>query len=320
MSAWVIDLLRRGIKPAALGIISGAYDTHYSNYAYMDIHDREQLQPYVAALPRMALTNYYHQGRLAMDDFEQGTRPEELYEKAAEFARTTYAHHATVRPGNPPDEVLEQLVDYIGFSKEVLLERNLRIDPDFFCKNYIPDKQLSALDTRFSVTKPFRGRIDPLIDATEMQMIYMLGERSAESRGYSSDFRYAVRNNMYVPIIEANPWEYSGLWADGRAYRGMQTVLEQCPELRVIETRGMFDLNTVYDGFWDDMREQGTVGRVTHHYGSNRYGVSKFFMPGVDSYLLRMGHMLTDNQSRMQILELFSNLASTVQQEANRGY
>ena len=77
--------------------------------------------------------------------------------------------------------------------------------------------------------------------------------------------RYAAGTSRYVPIVQAQPWEYAGLWKDGTAYQAMDTILKKCPELRIVEVRGMFDLNTMNGGFWDKMKERGSVQRVDHH-------------------------------------------------------
>lgn len=317
MSAWLKASLERDSQPAALALINGRYDQRINEFKYTDTSDHNQLKPFIAALPAMALANYFHQGLLNMDNFSKGRLPEEVYAEVAKFANDEYAHEATSHPKNPSPEVLEKLAAYLGLPPEVILEQNLRITPQFFCENLLPGYQLSAVEPRYKVREPYKTNIDPFIDNYSLAMTSTLADRRPD-RGYSSHVRDAVGKNRYTPIIQAQPWDYPGDWKDKNAYKAMEGALKALPDLRIIEIKGLFDLNTVDDGFWDTMKENGHVKRVTNHYESTVYDALEPQKPGVDRYLLRMGHQLTDGRARGQVLSLLSNLAELVRQEAVR--
>jgi len=328
MTANVLSLVERGIRPAALGIINGYYEHHDAKHRYD--FERTGLRPFINVLPVLAVSSWYHRGLFSP---VASKREEDIYEEAREFAHSkeyAKANNASFRrDGLLYDEGLEQEVAerlsyFLGISPEVIKKNHLRISPEIFTEQLFPGQKMSSIDTRKLFPVNFPTRIDPIVDSEEVILLDHIRARTSKKHGYSSAFWDFP--DPYTPIIQpidSGQWQFDGMWSQRKAHEAMKEVLRLCPTIDIRVINGMFETNTPGEReFWEDMYKSVPGLRVTHHYWRWRvWGDSDEFPsqpeePGVNIYTIPMGHQMDSSIASELAIPVLIQMAKKLQNAA----
>ena len=209
--------------------------------------------PYVAGLPTMAATAWYH-NRLA------GTRPADLdtfLKEVENFALTDYA--AALQQGSLLDPahkkaMAEKLAGYTGLSADYIQKSDLRIDGGQFEQQLQIGSELTTgrLDSRFS---------GPAMDLLEKRADYD-PQSAAISSAYVAAFNDYARTTLHYGADQTyklfadvgGHWDFSHRQPGMRnPFRGATNVMPDLaqamkynPDLKILVTGGYFDLATPY--------------------------------------------------------------------------
>jgi carboxypeptidase C (cathepsin A) len=210
--------------------------------------------PYIVNLPSFTITSAYH-GLLP------GGSPNDLeafIKEAEEWALSDYAT-ALLMGGslNPTrrNEVLEQMHQYTGLSRDFLDKADLKVTTPEYEKEILRDQGLSLarLDARFT------GPSGDLLETTPDHD----AQSSALGSAYTSLFNTYVRQELgydgdreYVPSRGSGDWNWSRV-GDNNSWilsdnvipnvaPDLATALRRNPKLQVLLINGVYDLATPY--------------------------------------------------------------------------
>lgn len=236
-------LAERGISFNGIVLLSTAMD-----FATLEFQKNNDL-PYILAVPTYTMIAAYHH-KLAPDLTQDlgKTRAE-----VEQWASTTYAQALAKGDALSPQErqsVIDQLSRYIGLSKDVIDQANLRIDVAQFTHYLLIDQKLRVgrLDGRFTGPDP-QGLMDtPYYDPTESALLppftAMFNNYVRNDLGYKTDMPY------YVFAMGGGLWRQ---WEWGSAARGfpdtataLRAAMVKDPYLKVMVLEGYYDLATPY--------------------------------------------------------------------------
>jgi len=205
-------------------------------------------EPYVFLVPSFTMIAGYHH-KLAPDLAQDMNRARQ---ESEQWASTEYAQALAKGDALKPEErqkIIDQLARYIGLSKEVIDEANLRIDVRKFTHYLLIDQKLRVgrLDGRFTGPDP-NGLLDtqfydPTGAATGPPYTAVFNNYVRTELGYKTDMPY------YVFAQEAGfeKWDW------GTAIRGfpdtasaIRQAIVKNPYLKVLVMEGYYDLATPY--------------------------------------------------------------------------
>lgn len=301
----ILKMAEQGIDTKGLAIISGLYDKRLNSYDYAQTHDPE---PYIHAIGAMAVANWYH--RRSESYWKRQLTPDEVYNEANTIAVTSYAEAVTSSNSGRREAAANQLADIIGLTPKLIQDEDLMIDPGLFRRSLLPQRILSGVESRLTFSVPRSVRIDPALDIWEPQLINEI-TRTGRARGYGEAIVAACQRWQFQGILDLHSWPYTGLWAEGNLYKGMERLHQVLPDLRVMDIRGYYDLNNPTDSniFWRQFCEQVDY----QPYSSS--GDTEDTMTGIDGYRIGMGHQA--NKS-VELTLTLRKLAVQVVRDANR--
>jgi carboxypeptidase C (cathepsin A) len=208
--------------------------------------------PFVVNVPSFAIVAAYL-------DALPGGAPADLeafMEEVEEWALTDYA--SVLFKGGAADpaersQVLEQMHQYTGLSRDYLEKANLRVSAPEFEKELLRDQGLvvGRLDARFT------GPTGDMLETTPSHD----PQSTAISSAYTSLFNTYLRNELgydgdreYVPSGRAGPWNWNrrgqnigfGLGGIPNVAPDLASAMQRNPRLEVLLVNGIYDLATPY--------------------------------------------------------------------------
>jgi carboxypeptidase C (cathepsin A) len=216
-----------------------------------------RLIPYVTSLPTMAAGAWYH-SRIARD----GRTVEQVFDAAAEFARTDYLT-ALYRGSNLPAaervQIAQRMSALIGLPAGLIAAQDLRIEKNTYMFNLLQDQHLRTglLDVR--VTGPLiangQGAIDdPALGALPKKL---LGSKhlTAASMGIlknpkigaylQQELHFPTTEQYYsINFIANSQWTYDH---DFDPVAAVSAAMKAQPGLRLMWVQGLYDLTCPAD-------------------------------------------------------------------------
>lgn len=210
--------------------------------------------PYIVNLPSLTITSAYH-------DLLPGGSPNDLeafIKEVEEWALSDYATALLMGGSLDPahrNEVLEQMHQYTGLSRDFLDKADLKVTTPEYEKEILRDQGLSLarLDARFT------GPSGDLLETTPDHD----AQSSALSSAYTSLFNTYVRQELgydgdreYVPSRGSGDWNWGRVGgADSwiisnnvipNVAPDLATALRRNPKLQILLINGVYDLATPY--------------------------------------------------------------------------
>jgi len=141
---YLIDVCHMNMN--GLMLVSSAND-----YSAIEFSPGNEM-PYVSYLPTYAATAWYH-GKVG-DPYKNMTL-EELLEEARAFAAGDYLsalYQGTRLTDARKDDIASRMADFIGLSKDFILQNDLRVSMDNFCPELLGDQDLMVgrIDSRYT--------------------------------------------------------------------------------------------------------------------------------------------------------------------------
>ena len=208
--------------------------------------------PYIVNLPSYSITSAYH-------DLLPGGTPDDLeafIKEVEEWALSDYATALLMGGSLDParrSEVLEQMHQYTGLSRDFLDKADLKVTAPEYAKEILRHQGLSLarLDARFT------GPSGDLLDTTPDHD----AQESAISSAYTSLFNTYLRQELgydgdreYVPSGGTSGWNWSRVgdndsWISNQIPNvapDLATALRRNPNLQILLINGVYDLATPY--------------------------------------------------------------------------
>ena len=204
--------------------------------------EAQNVLPYVLALPSYAATAWYH-----------GTRSGDLasvLRKAEQWAMSDYLlalSKGETLSVTERDRIAAQLVQTIGLTREIVLERRLRIGPLNFGKHFLRSggRMLGRFDGRVTASDSGAERTsetDPSFFLVTGPWVEALNHHLRETLQYRSELRYE-----YLSQDANRSWKWR---TGGQGYLYVADELAEAmardPRLRVFAAAGYYDLATPY--------------------------------------------------------------------------
>ena len=217
-----------------------------------DLSGREM--PFVASLPTFATTAWFYE-RVPRN----GRTVQQVFDQAAEFARTEYVS-ALIRGGSlPPAErtrIARKMSSLIGLPSELIEAENLRLSSSTFMFNLLKDRgvRTGQLDSRATARLDAPKKRPPYDDpgmnydpeAPPGSAAAALPQTSVAGSPVDSYFKHdlgfpttEVYNALNLDVNSA--WNFEG-WADVNPAIG--DAMRRDPKLRVFWSGGYFDITT----------------------------------------------------------------------------
>jgi carboxypeptidase C (cathepsin A) len=217
----------------------------------------DRLIPYVTALPTMAAGAWYHH-RVPRD----GQTVEEVFDAAAQFARTDYLtalYRGSSLPAADRARVAQRMSELIGLPASLIAAQDLRVEKNTYMFNLLKDQHLRTglLDVR--VTGPLiangQGAIDdPALGALPKKL---LGAKhlTAASMGIlknpkigaylEQQLHFPAEEQYYsINFIANSQWKYDH---DFDPVAAVSAAMKAQPALRLMWVQGLYDLTCPAD-------------------------------------------------------------------------
>ena len=199
----------------------------------------------MTAIPTMA-TTAYHYGVIKT----RGRTIDDVYAEAVKFARTDYIE-ALIQGGSisaaEKKRVAEKLSALTGVSKEVLLEKDLKLDATTFMFEVIKDRGLRTglLDTRVTAERDLTktgARDDPALPQGGFNAPRS-DEPTAIERYFTQELGYQTTEGQYYGVnFEVNSaWDHEGFTNVNGAFGER---MQADSDMRLFWVGGYFDLTT----------------------------------------------------------------------------
>jgi len=203
--------------------------------------------PYVCHLPSYAAAAWYH--KKAAEQY-LGMKLETFLEEVRQFASGEYLsalYQGTRLGAEKRDAAAEKMAGFIGLKKEFILEKNLRVSLDDFCKNLLADQNLvvGRLDSRYTgpaVSGSLEdGTADPSCLGIEEAFAAAMNNYITQDLKFMTDRPYEVLSDNVIM-----QWT---LWEDN-AVLAQEDIIRDCMSanqfLKVLVICGYYDLATPF--------------------------------------------------------------------------
>lgn len=310
-----LELAKRGINVASIVIISGYYDASLKAY-----DQDEDPAPFTTSLPAIAMAHYHHAnyGDRAPMYFDADSVQEEYYrfKYARDFSENEYSNALKDGPLTPRRraEIIQRLVAFTGLPPEYIDEEDLRIAPWNYAQDRLSHKGkiLSLIDSRIAFEQRDGIRIDPTLD--DWEPIYKKAVlESLTDAGIDLFHEDSYRG---ITLADMAKWEYTGIWQEKRVHEAMEELLRLNPNIRILDFNGFYDLNCPAPRsatFWREMqRRVGNLCVKMHIEPKYVDHISHDPSIAVDSFVLPMGHQLTNWRARSTVGGHISTLARRI--------
>jgi hypothetical protein len=278
----VHKLAERGIIVKGMTILSGAYDK-----SILDYDNLSESRAYVNALASLAVSAHFH-GRKnpqIKTSYDEDKPDREVFDEVLAFAQQDYepSLRRLIQDGRLPSKrykaIARKISGLIGLNIDAVIANDLRISPEFFSRNLLPNKIVSMIDSR-EIFDMCEVIIDPLLDSLADPF-----QQAQPIKGLT----------YHLPaIIQIPAWEDRGILSNGKAHAAMKRAFEINPKLAVNATNGIYDMNTPAPStevFWEEMYGLYDIPHIKHTENLG-YLVTSTYPGEANTYILDMAHQL----------------------------
>ncbi|MGH9535127.1 MAG: S10 family peptidase, partial [Terriglobales bacterium] len=224
-------LTRQGIALNGVALLSTIIDTDSRGG---DLH-------YVAYLPTMAMTAWYHH---KLSPALERLTPQAMAHKAEQFASTTYLHALYMGQRLPEAQrqaVIAQMSQLMGLSPQFIADNNMRVSLWRFSTELLRSQHLMTgrLDSRFTAYEMDAGSNQTAFDASDANIT--LAFPPAFMDYLATQLKYKTDRVFYVLGGGIGPWPGSYNVAPS-----LEQAFARNPHMHLFVGMGYYDFATVY--------------------------------------------------------------------------
>ncbi|MEP7154870.1 MAG: peptidase S10 [Betaproteobacteria bacterium] len=272
-AAGLSSLLQEKYSMYLNGLILFSTALDFSTFRFMSGHDLA----HVLFLPTYAATAWYHQ---KLDKRLQGKSLRALLDEVEAFAEGDYNAALFLGDKLPPaqrDAIAGKLVQYTGLSREYLLQTNLRVHIQRYCKELCRDEHrtVGRLDSRFKgIDKDAAGEtfeFDPAHTNLDGAYSACINDYLRRELKFESDTPYTMISRLYMT------WDFGSKDTHLNVAENLRKAISSNPNMKVYVGSGYYDLATPH--FASD-------------YVLNHMALDPSLSSNISKYYYEAGHMM----------------------------